>query len=245
MASMTPAAPNKKPAVIELRLFKMRNTQDAQNQRTTDFLGKHFVPAVKRAGAGTVGAFASVIGGGSPFILLTTSFPSLSAIDSAMDKMLADKDYIQARTEFDSGPLAYARMETSLLKCFDSIPDIEIPPSDGKRPARIFELRTYESNNSTTLGKKVAMFDNGEIAIFRKVHMAPVFFGRTVYGQNMPNLTYMLGFDSLADREKAWSAFGSDEDWKKLRSTPGLSDPEIVSNISNSILRPLPFSQVR
>jgi len=61
----------------------------------------------------------------------------------------------------------------------------------------------------------------------------------------MPNLTYMLAFDNLAEREKAWSAFGGDEEWKKLRSAPGMSDAEIVSNISNSILRPLPFSQVR
>ena len=243
MASMTQAAANKKPAVIELRLVKMRNTQDGQNQRTTDFVGKHYVPALKRAGAGTIGAFASVIGAESPFLLLATSFASLAALEAATEKILADQEYLKARTEFDSGPLPYARMETSVLKCFDSIPDIEVPPASGK--SRIFELRTYESNTPTSLTKKVGMFDGGEIAIFRKVHMAPVFFGRTVFGANMPNLTYMLGFDSLADREKAWSAFGSDEDWKKLRATPGLSDAEIVSNISNSILRALPFSQIK
>ena len=245
MASMTPAAPNKKPAVLELRLFKLRNTLDGQNQRTSDFLAKHYIPAIHRAGAGTVGAFGSVIASGSPFLLLVTSFPSLTAIDNAIDKIAADKEYIQARTEFDSGPTPYMRMETSLLKCFDSIPDMEIPPTDSKRPPRIYELRTYESPTSTAQVKKIGMFDNGEIAIFRKVHMAPVFFGRTLYGQNMPNLTYMVGFDSLAEREKAWGAFGSDEEWKKLRATPGLSDPEVVSNISNAILRPLPFSQVR
>ena len=42
-----------------------------------------------------------------------------------------------------------------------------------------------------------------------------------------------------------WRAFGSDPQWQKLRATPGLSDPEIVSNISNSILRPLPFSPIQ
>jgi hypothetical protein len=30
-----------------------------------------------------------------------------------------------------------------------------------------------------------------------------------------------------------------------LRAQPGLSDAEIVSNISNAILRPLPFSPIR
>ena len=49
----------------------------------------------------------------------------------------------------------------------------------------------------------------------------------------------------LTARDKAWRAFGSDPDWQKLRATPGLSDAEIVNNISNMILRPLPFSPIR
>jgi hypothetical protein len=55
----------------------------------------------------------------------------------------------------------------------------------------------------------------------------------------------MLSFDDLASREKCWKAFGADPEWQKLRSSPGLSDAEIVSNISVSLLQPLPFSPVR
>jgi hypothetical protein len=89
------------------------------------------------------------------------------------------------------------------------------------------------------------MFDDGEIAIFRRLGLTPVFFGQTLIGANMPNLTYMLAFDNLAAREKAWQAFAQDPEWQKLRAQPGLSDAEIVSNISNSILRPLPGSDIR
>ena len=106
-------------------------------------------------------------------------------------------------------------------------------------------MRTYESNSLTTLQRKIHMFDESEIAIFRRHNMLPVFFGETIAGRNMPNLTYMLAFDDLAAREKAWKAFGGDPDWKKLRSTPGLTDGEIVSNISNSILQPLAQSDIR
>jgi hypothetical protein len=66
-----------------------------------------------------------------------------------------------------------------------------------------------------------------------------------VFGVNQPSLTYMLAFYDLTAREKAWSAFGKDPEWQKLRVTPGLTDPEIVSNISNAILRPLAFSQIK
>ena len=55
----------------------------------------------------------------------------------------------------------------------------------------------------------------------------------------------MLAFDDLAARERNWRAFGSDPDWLKLRATEGYSDSEIVSNISNSMFAPLPFSQIR
>ena len=109
----------------------------------------------------------------------------------------------------------------------------------------MFELRTYESNNFHTLHRKIKMFDDGEIAIFRKDGIQPVFFGETVVGRNMPSLTYMVSYETLAAREQAWSRFVADPAWLELRAKPGLSDAEIVSNISNTILRPLPFSRIR
>jgi len=49
----------------------------------------------------------------------------------------------------------------------------------------------------------------------------------------MPNLTYMLTYVNMAAHDKNWGAFGSDPEWKKLSSTPGYTDAEIISNISN------------
>jgi hypothetical protein len=49
----------------------------------------------------------------------------------------------------------------------------------------------------------------------------------------------------MTAHDKLWVDFGSDPEWKKLRVTPGLTDPEVVTNISNVILRPLAFSAVR
>ena len=80
---------------------------------------------------------------------------------------------------------------------------------------------------------------------FRKVGMQVVFFAETIVGQNMPSLTYMLGYDDLAARETTWRAFLRDPDWVKLRGQAGLSDAEIVSNVSSIFLSPLPFSQIR
>jgi hypothetical protein len=139
----------------------------------------------------------------------------------------------------------YVRIEASLLRGFDTMPGVVALPTEGRTAGRLFELRTYESNNMESLRRKIGMFDNGEIAIFRKCGIEPVFFGETLFGRNLPNLTYMVAYDDWAGREKAWKAFGGSPEWKELRSKPGLSDAEIVSNISNTLLSPLPFSDIR
>ena len=161
-------------------------------------------------------------------------------------KVNADAKYAKQIEAFNAMPgLGYERIDSSLLRAFPGVPAIEVPPTDTKRPARIFELRTYESNNSATLRRKIKMFESGEIAIFKRLGMRPVFFAETLVGARMPNLVYMLSFDDLASREKCWKAFGADPEWQKMRVVPGDTDAEIVSNISVSLLQPLPFSPVR
>jgi hypothetical protein len=231
-------------AIYELRYFHLRN--GAQIQRTTDFLSKYYLPAAQRLGIGPLGFFNALIGEQSPFVMALSSYASLASMESAMDKIASDKEFQKGFAEYNSATeLSYIRMDNSVLRAFDSIPAIEVPPADSKRPPRIFELRTYESPNAKASKTKIKMFDDAEIKIFRRNGMLPVFFGETLIGRNLPNLTYMLAYDDLAARDKVWKAFGADPEWQKLRSTPGLTDPEIVSNISNSILRPLPFSPIR
>ena len=52
------------------------------------------------------------------------------------------------------------------------------------------------------------------------------------------------GREDMAAHDKQWSAFSGDPEWKKLSATPGYTDPEIVSNISNTYLRPAAYSQI-
>jgi hypothetical protein len=88
------------------------------------------------------------------------------------------------------------------------------------------------------------MFNNGEIAIFRRAGINPVFFGQTLIGGKMPNLTYMVVFDDMAGHDKAWGTFVADPEWRKLSTTPGYADAEIVTSISNVFLRPTGYSQI-
>jgi hypothetical protein len=242
--SLAGASP--KPALIDMVLIKMRNGMVNQRQLMTEYLGKAYLPALKRAGVKVVGVFSSTIAPEAPFFMALASHASFAEMEAREARLGADAELRKATAELlKQTPTPYVRMERSLLRGFSTVPDIEVPPLEGRKSNRIFEVRIYESNNQETLRRKVGMFDNGEIAIFRKTGLQPVFFGETIFGRNMPNLTYMLAFDDLAAREKNWRAFVSHPEWVKLRATPGLSDAEIVSNISNMILSPLPFSDIR
>lgn len=233
-------------SLIELRYYKLRNTLDQMPRRLNDFLSKEQLPALGRAGVKKTGYFGNLIGGGSPYILQVSEYNSLAQMDAVWDALLSDKAYSAARKAFEeAGALGYVRIETSLLRSFDGLPALEMPAVEAGRPPRVFELRTYESNTFSSLGKKVGMFNEGEIAIFRKTGLNPVFFGETLFGGNQPNLTYMLWYDSLAAREANWKKFVAHPDWDKLKSTPGLSDGEVVSNISNSMLSPVGYSPIR
>jgi len=218
----------------------------SQVDRTRQYLRDVFLPAARRAGLGPLGFFSPVLGEHSPFVLSLASYPSLASFQEVHNRFVEDKDFQKGIAEYDNiQDPPYLRMESSLLRAFDGMPALEVPANDGKRAARIFEMRTYESVNEKASLRKIKMFEDGEIGIFRRLGMTPVFFGQTIVGRNLPSLTYMLTFDDLASRDKLWRSFGADPEWQKLRVQPGLSDAETVSNISNAILSPLPFSPMR
>jgi hypothetical protein len=86
--------------------------------------------------------------------------------------------------------------------------------------------------------------DAGEITIFRRVGLHPVFFGEALAGSRMPNLTYMLAFESADELKANWTRFGGDPDWKRLKGMAEYSDKAILSGITNLILKPAEYSQI-
>lgn len=243
---MISSAESKAPAIYEIRTIHLRNTIDNQRSRLTDFLQHAAVPAFARAGIAPCAYFGSMIAEETPFVMTIASYPSLGAMEQQRAKLSADTEYKKALAAYNAQPgLNYERIDSILGRAFASFPEMIVPTDLAGRPGRVFELRRYESNNATTLAHKIKMFESGEIAIFQRLGMRPVFFAETIVGSRMPNLVYMLSYDDLASREKLWKAFGADPEWQKMRVVPGNTDPEIVSNISNSLLQPLPFSPVR
>jgi hypothetical protein len=241
MAQQTAGGP---PQTLLLRRYQLRNSADAMGATLAKFLETSKRPALERAGAQGLGFFSSFIGPDTPYYLTLESYPSFAALEEGMNRLAADKKFQAELAAFNKAPgQRFVRYSSQILKGFTGFPGVVAPPPS--KTTRLFELRTYESDDLTTLADKIRMFNEGEITIFQKTGLNPVFFGETVIGEKQPNLTYLLWYDSLAAREANWSKFISHPEWLKLRATPGWSDAEIVSNISNSLLRPLPFSPIK
>jgi hypothetical protein len=229
----------------ELRQYHLR--RGAKQKVVDDYLREAAIPALNRLGVGPIGVFTVIVGPDSPTVYMLLPHKSLEAYAKTGAALGKDAEYQKAGAEFIKTPAtepAFVRIESSLLVAFEGMPKLEVPQLTKEKKSRIFELRIYESHSKAANKKKIEMFNIGEIAIFRRTGLTPVFFGEALIGSRLPNLTYMLVFENMAARDKNWSAFGGDPEWKKLSTTPGYTDPEIVSNISNVLLRPTTYSQI-
>jgi hypothetical protein len=167
---------------------------------------------------------------------------SLDSFATLPSRLAADAKYLSDGASVLDAPAddpVYVRFENSLLVAFDGMPAVDIPT---KSSSRVFELRTYESHSRKFGKKKIEMFNTAEIDVFLKTGLHPVFFGESIVGPNLPNLVYMLAFEEMAQREKAWDVFGSSPEWKELRSRPEFAGT--VSNINVKILKPTGYSQI-
>ena len=228
------------------RQYILRN--GTQPRRLADYLQNAAIPALNRLGHQPVGAFEVVAGVPGPTLFLLIPLPTLdhlAAIDAGLDR---DEQFLKAGAAYLDAPAtdpAYVRQENAILSALPKMPRIELPAATAAKGPRLFELRTYESTSEKAHRAKVRMFaEMGEIDIFKRVGLTPVFFGRTLSGPRMPNLVYMLVHENMAGRERSWDAFRNDPEWKKLSSTAGYSDAEIVSNITTVYLRPASYSQI-
>jgi NIPSNAP len=246
-ATATAPAQDARVDYYELRRYLLR--RGPQTELMNAYLSRALLPAAERAGVGPIGVFSVMAGPESPSLYVLITHKTLDGFATLPGRLAADAEYQTAAADFLAVPAtgpAYVRMETSLLRAFETLPHVQLPFGGGEagRRARIFELRTYESHSERAGKKKIEMFNTGEIAIFRRAGLTPVFFGETLVGAGMPNLTYMLVYEDMAAHDRQWAAFSSDPDWRKLSTTPGFTDPEIVSNITNYFLRPTGYSQI-
>jgi len=240
-----PQAPGKTREYYELRRYQLQS--GPQRPLADAYFRDALIPGLNRLGISPVGVFSIDVGEGSPSLYVLIPSASIETLVNATFRLEQDAEYLKAGAPFLNAPAkqpAYARMESSLMLAFEGMPKLTVPPATAEHRARVFELRTYESPTDQDHKRKVEMFNSGEFDVLEKAGFWQVFYGDTVVGSRMPNLTYMIGFPDIEARAKMWKAFGSEPGWKKLSGSPRYNFEEIVSNITNMILSPTAYSQI-
>ncbi len=226
----------------ELRAYRIKNAD--KQKIIKGYFAKALIPALNRLGIDRVGVF-EVDGGKDLTLWAIIPYKTLDQMTALNGKLAADKAYQAAAADFLVGskqdPM-YTRIESWLMKAFAGIPVMELPAETKAGKDRIFEIRVYESHNEDAARRKVHMFNNGEMQVMRDTKLAPVFFGETLIGNNVPNLTYMLSAPDMEAHKAHWKAFGGHPVWKKMRGMELYKGT--VSKIYNYFLKPLKCSQI-
>jgi len=218
--------------------------QGTQPNRIHDFFSKALSPALERIYKGPRIFLEAVIAPHMPQVAAIVGLDTSERVWSVSKQLFSDKEFVRAFDAWEAGEPPYVSASASLLAATEYSPEIARPEKPPAAP-RFFELRTYHSPTARQLKLLQERFSGPEIKIFHRVGIHPILYTTTVFGENRPNLTYLIPFDSLAAREKAWADFGADEEWIRVRKESIDRGGQIASVQNISLYRATPYSPVR
>lgn len=83
-------------------------------------------------------------------------------------------------------------------------------------------------------------FETATLAIWERLGIRSLGFWTTMIGSSSNDLTYLLEWRSLAEREQKWAEFVADREWQEARAKSEADGP-IIANIASSLLQPTSF----
>lgn len=107
----------------------------------------------------------------------------------------------------------------------------------------IYELRIYTCCPGR-LPALLKRFETATLAIWQRHGIRQAGFWTTVIGESNLDLFYLIAWESMAEREKKWTAFQADPEWIAARAASEKDGP-ILANVSSQFLAPTAFSSVK
>ncbi len=221
----------------ELRVYETTFSGSGLHQ----YLENALLPALNRQGVKNIGAFDEN-GLNQPVkVYLFIPYKSMAEYEKVNNALKTDKAFKAASDKYASllpNQAPYATLEVSMFTAFEGLPRLVKPSGE----SMLFELRTYQSYIEDAFMRKVKMFNEGELDIFKETGLHSVFFGEKIAGSQMPCLTYMLAFKDMEERNANWSKFSAHPEWKKMSALEEYANT--VSRIERVFLKPLKYNQL-
>ena len=221
--------------VFVLEQYHLKN--GTQPARIHEYLEKALLPAMKRAEARPAIFLEALITPHMPQVASVSVYDSIEHMYSTRMKLASDSELLKAMQSWESAAeQPYEHLSSTLLQATPYCPEL-MPDREPRKTQRVFELRVYHSPTWRQLAALHERFAGPEIKIFARSGIHPVLYSSGVFGQNLPNLTYLIPFDNLDAREKGWAAFGADPEWIKVRKESIDRSGQISSVMQMSLYR--------
>jgi hypothetical protein len=226
-----------------LTQYYLRN--GTQIGRVHDYVKGGLIPALERTHLGPAIVLEALAAPHMPQVATIVGVNSLEQVRQVETLAQSDTVLAKALSAWEQGsepPTEH--YTTTLLEAAPYSPEIA-PLKEPPATPRIFELRVYHSPSEWQLAKLHERFSGAEIRIFHRVGVNPLLYTSTLLGANKPNLTYLIPFENLAAREKAWNAFGADPEWLKVRQESIDRSGQISAVMQISLYKAAPYSPIR
>ena len=103
----------------------------------------------------------------------------------------------------------------------------------------LHELRIYTCLPGQ-LPRLLNRFETLTLRIWQRHGIRQAGFWTTAIGPASNDLTYMIAWENLAERDAKWAAFAADPEWQAGRDRSEEAGP-IIANIASSLLQPVVF----
>ena len=113
---------------------------------------------------------------------------------------------------------------------------VRLPAESAFVKSRLFEVRTW---HAPAWHEGVAP----EVSsVLSRIGVDPIVAGATVAGEHLPRFTYVVPFESLADRQQAWARLDEDAQWMDMQRESNSRFGSGVRTTAKAIYKLAPYS---
>lgn len=242
-ASSGASDPTPQVGLYELRIYT------AADGKLPDLVARvrdHEAPLFRKHGMIPVAFFTPAPGPGqpeAPRLYYILGYKDRAARDAAWIEFGKDEDWKKAyRASQANGSLTTA-IDNVFLAPAEYSPALNLRHSGAPR---VFELRTYTANPGK-LENIHARFRDHTRAIFEKHGMTNILYWRPTAGQSgyADKMVYLMAYPSLDARNKSWTAFSADPEWKKVSDESQRNGQLLKGRPDSVMLIPTSFSPLK
>jgi hypothetical protein len=190
--------------------FLLDNGQ--QLGRLHEYLESGLLPALRSAVGGRQLVLEAVVSAHQPQILFLQEFANLEAWRATGKQLASDSALLAKLRAWESSGEPYSQRNLAIYASPHYQSQQAIPTD---KP--LYELRTYQAPSMWQANGLHERFAGPEIPIFHRCGIHPALYLSGIAGAQLPNLTYLTPFASLAEREAAWTKFQADPEWLRVK----------------------------